>query len=224
MIEEVFGGEEAQMSSATAARLEDVVSVPAKLVAEIARISDRQVSYWEQKDIARPTVIASPRASARRVRLYDYTEMMSLMIAAELRGRNVSLQHIRRVVDHLRTRGYDRPLTDVEFATVGAELYFRHPDGTWEGGLRPDQIVFHQVLNLEPLRMRILDGIRRPDDTVGRIERRRGTHGSKPVISGTRVPVDTVRRYLAAGRSEDQILMAFPTLTKADLRTAARMT
>lgn len=211
------------MSSAVAARPEDIVSVPSKLAAEIARISERQVSYWEQKNVARPTVVASPRDSMRRVRLYDYTEMMSLMIAAELRDRKVSLQHIRQVVEHLRERGYDRPLTDVEFATVGSELYFRHPDGTWEGGLRPDQIVIHQVLNLEPLRTRLLEGIQRPADSVGTIERRRGAHGSKPLLGGTRVPVDTVRRYLAAGRSEDQVLAAFPSLTKADVRAVARM-
>lgn len=52
---------------------------------------------------------------------------------------------------------------------------------------------------------------------AGRVERRRGAMGSKPVLAGTRVPVDTVRRYLEAGRTVDQVLESFPTLTAADV-------
>jgi hypothetical protein len=51
------------------------------------------------------------------------------------------LQTIRRVVRHLRSRGYNEPLRELRFATVDREIYFQHPDGTWEGDLRPDQII-----------------------------------------------------------------------------------
>jgi uncharacterized protein (DUF433 family) len=112
-------------------------------------------------------------------------------------------------------------LTDVRFAIAGVELYFEHPDGTWEGGLRPDQIVIHEVLNLESLRARILAGVERRVELIAKVERRRGTLGSKPVFAGTRVPVETVRRYLAAGRTPEQIVTPFPVLSRDDVLAVA---
>lgn len=117
--------------------------------------------------------------------------------------------------DYLKRRGYERPLTELRCARIGKQVYFQHPDGTWEGGLKPDQIVIHEVLDLEPIRRRILDNIKRDRSHAGHVERRRGTLGSKEVFAGTRVPVDTVRRYVRAGRSESEILAAFPATSPA---------
>jgi uncharacterized protein (DUF433 family) len=151
------------------------------------------------------------------VRLYGFLDLLALMVAAELKERRITLQHIRAVVTHLRNRGYDRPLTEVRFATYGREVYFQHDDGSWEGGIAPDQLVLSEVLNLRPLRRRIAEGVRRDEADAGRVERRRGTLGSKPVLAGTRVPVETVRRYLDAGRTVEQIVGSFPVLTPADV-------
>jgi uncharacterized protein (DUF433 family) len=122
------------------------------------------------------------------------------------------------VVTHLRARGYDRPLAELRYATIGSEIYFQHPDGSWEGDLRRDQVVIHEVLDLEPLRVRIANGLKRADEDAGRLEKRRGTLGSKQVFAGTRIPVDTVRQYLREGRTADQIVASFPALTIADVQ------
>lgn len=44
--------------------------------------------------------------------------------------------------------------------------------------------------------------------------------GGKPVIRGTRIPVETVLRKLGAGVSEEQILNDHPRLTIEDIRAA----
>ena len=80
----------------------------------------------------------------------------------------MSLQTIRRVVRHLRSRGYDEPLRELRFATVGHEIYFQHPDGTWEGDLQPDQIILEKVIRLDPLRLRIDKAARRSADDAAR--------------------------------------------------------
>ncbi len=49
----------------------------------------------------------------------------------------MSLQRIRRLVRHLRSRDYAAPLRELTFATVGREIYFQHPDGSWEGDRDP---------------------------------------------------------------------------------------
>lgn len=59
---------------------------------------------------------------------------------------------------------------------------------------------------------------------IGKIERRRGAMGNKPLLAGTRVPVGTVQRYLAAGRSIDDVLEAFPMLTVSDVEAVQRQT
>jgi uncharacterized protein (DUF433 family) len=42
----------------------------------------------------------------------------------------------------------------------------------------------------------------------------------KPVIAGTRVPVDAVVRQFAAGADMDWVLKGFPDLTPEDVRAA----
>ena len=195
---------------------ERLLAVTRDTAAKIARLSLRQVDYWAKTDLV-PASIDGAVSASRRIRLYSFLDLLALSVAAELKQRGVSLQHIRQIVRHLKSRGYDRPLTQLTYATIGKQVYFQLEDGTWEGGLRPDQIVLHEVLNLRPIRDRITEAVHRDRAQVGRTERRRGALGSKPVLAGTRIPVDTVRRYLQAGRSEAEVLAAYPDLTEADL-------
>ncbi len=44
----------------------------------------------------------------------------------------------------------------------------------------------------------------------------------KPVIRGTRVTVELLLRKLSEGASEDDLLKAYPRITRADLRAAVR--
>ena len=200
---------------------EEHLAVTRAVAARIADLTERQVDYWAGTGLVEPAV-DTRLSPGRRVRLYSFIDLLALLVAAELKNRRVSLQHIRAIVAHLRSRGYTSPLTQLTFATVGRDVYFMHDDGSWEGGLRPDQVVIHEVLNLSLLRNRIAAGTRRDAALSGQVERRRGALGSKPVLAGTRVPVDTVRRYLDAGRSVEQILESFPALTAEDVEAVRR--
>ena len=42
----------------------------------------------------------------------------------------------------------------------------------------------------------------------------------KPVIRGTRIPVDMILRKLGAGRSEEEILADHPHITREDIHAA----
>ena len=188
----------------------------------ISGLSPRQVDYWARTGLVEPAV--DTRVSpGRRIRLYGFLDLLALMVAAQLRTEyRISLQHIRRIVEHLKSHGYHQPLTQLRFSVYRGQVYFQHPDGQWEGDLRPDQLVLQQVLDLQPLRQRIAEGTRRDDNLAGKVEKRRGTLGGKPVFAGTRIPVDTVRRYLDAGRSTNQVLEAFPDLTPEDVEAVRR--
>ena len=56
--------------------------------------------------------------------------------------------------------------------------------------------------------------------TTSRIEMNPKVMMGKPVIRGTRIPVELILRKLGEGASEADVLDAYPRLTKADIHAA----
>jgi len=194
------------------------LAVPDKRAARLAHISLRQLHYWDQTGLLVPSI--RRQISQRNVvRLYSFQDLLSLLVAAQLRNR-VSLQHIRRIVARLNQRGFIEPLRELRFATHGTHIFFQYPDGSWSGDPLPDQVIFHQVIELEALRAKIPTVTERDPASAGRTVRRRGVMGSKPIFAGTRIPVETVRRYLDAGYDTNAIISEYPSLTPADIDAA----
>lgn len=188
----------------------------------LAHVSKRQLRYWAETDLVRPTIAAAigPRTNPR---LYAFDDLLALLVVAQLRER-FSLQHVRRVVTYLRHHGYERPLSELRFAVEGDQIFFQHADGSWEGDRRPGQVVLSHILALEPLRQRIRDTASAPRDRAlrGSTEQRRKVLGSKPVFSGTRTPVEALFPYLSRRYNTQKILEAFPHLSEEDVRLARR--
>jgi DNA-binding transcriptional MerR regulator len=207
------------MTSAT----EELLAFPDTRARQLARLSMRRLRYWEETGLVVPS-IRRQLSPKNTVRLYSFTDLLSLLVVTELRTeRGMSLQHVRRVVEHLRSRGYQSPLRELTFATLGGEIYFQHPDGTWEGDLRPDQVVLEEVLRLDRLRSRIIRAAERHADDAGQVVKKRGVHASAPVFAGTRIRVSTVQDYLRHGYETGAILEAFPDLSAADVAEASRL-
>ncbi|MBS3906438.1 MAG: DUF433 domain-containing protein [Syntrophaceae bacterium] len=57
---------------------------------------------------------------------------------------------------------------------------------------------------------------------TGRIEINPKIMMGKPVIRGTRIPVELILRKLSEGAKEKELLEAFPRLTKEDIQAAIR--
>jgi DNA-binding transcriptional MerR regulator len=202
---------------------EELLAFPDARARQLAGVSLRRLRYWEETGLVVPSVRRqlSPKNT---VRLYSFADLLSLLVVAELRTeRGMSLQHIRRVVEHLRSQGYEAPLRELRFATLGQEIYFQHSDGSWEGDLRPDQLVLEKVLHLDPLRARIIRAAERQVSEAGQVTKKRGVHASAPVFAGTRIRVSTVQDYLRHGYDTDAILTAFPDLKAADVAEASRL-
>ena len=194
-------------------------ALPDKRAVEIAAISRQRLRYWEKTDLITPDVerVISPR---NVVRLYSLPRVVELVVASELRRQGISLQHIRRIIDHLRAQGYEAPLREVRFALSGDRVMFQHTDGSWEDSRQPFQGVMWQVIDLEEIRSRIRGRLARSSSDAGVIEKRRKVQSSKPVFRGTRVPVEAVEGYLKAGKSVREIIEAFPSLTEEDIEAA----
>lgn len=198
-----------------------LVALTRDRAAAVAGVTERQIDYWARTGLVVPSV--DHRLTPQRpIRLYGYVDLMSLMVIREFLARGVSLQAIRRIVDGLRDRGYGLPLVEVSFAISDWRVYYQLRDGSWEGGDRPKQGVIRETLLLEPLRASIRRATERDEQTVGQVERRRGALGFKPLVAGTRVPVETIRRYLENGRSVPEILKSFPVLRHGDVEEVRR--
>ncbi len=201
-------------------RPDDELMVPDKRAAEIADISVNRLRYWDKTGLVSPDT--ERRITQRNVvRLYSLGSLVELVVASELRRQGVSLQHIRTIIRRLRSR-YEAPLRQVRFARAGERLLFQHDDGTWEDTRRPYQGVMWQVIDLRAVRAKVRERMRRSEENVGVVAKQRKVLGSKPVFLGTRVPVEAVERYLDEGKTVDEILRAFPTLTREDVAEAQK--
>ena len=199
---------------------DDLVAAPEAAAMRLAGVSRRQLRYWAETGLVRPSVqrTLGPRSDAR---VYAFNDLLALLVAAQLR-RDFSLQHIRKVVAYLQDQGYSEPLTELRFAVDGRQVYFQHADGSWEGERHRGQVVLSHVISLEPLRQRIRESAsaRRGRELRGTTERKRSVLGSKPVFAGTRTPVAALYPYLERGYSRAKILEAFPHLSRADVDLA----
>jgi DNA-binding transcriptional MerR regulator len=191
---------------------------PAEKVQALTGLTRRRLQYWDEKGFLQPSVA---RGGGRgRARLYDFRDVVALRVAADLRRRGVSLQEIRRAVQHLRQLDYAHPLAEIRFYDEGGRLYFEEAD-TVRAGRRPEQVlaVFHVPFQaiVDSVQADIAKLDERP---TGQIWRRRGLLGSKPVIAGTRIPIETIQRLAAGGATVTKITELYPDLTEQDIRAA----
>lgn len=196
------------------------VAVTPEIAARLVGVTLRKVTYWRDTNLVVPAVTSPGRS--REIRLYGLPELVELRTVAELRQTGVSLQHVRDIVRYLRNH-YDAPLRELSFGVYAGQVYFQHPDGTWEGDRAPGQIVLKGAVPVETFRNELLGKIvedsREPDE-VGHVVQIRRVHGHRPVFAGTRVPVSSVQAYLDRGYDTGRILAAYPQLTAADIEAA----
>jgi uncharacterized protein (DUF433 family) len=207
---------------ASRAMPDDDLAVTEARAAKMVGFSVRRLRAWASRSIVAPAV--GRRLSERNtVRLYGFQDLVELHVARALLDQGRAPQQVRKVVHHLRSRDYEAPLRQLVFAVQGNRIYFKHPDGTWEGGRVPDQIVLHSVLDLEGIRSLVRKAVA-PDRQrrAGKLVQRRGVVVGKPVFEGTRIPLTAVEPYLRRGLPDERILDAFPLLTEADIEAARR--
>jgi uncharacterized protein (DUF433 family) len=194
-----------------------LVSFTQARVAALAGVRPRRLDYWSRTGLLAPTI--EQRVSARRsVRLYAWPDLVAVLVIAELR-KSLPLQQIRALIAHVRALNFEP--SEIRYAASGSKVFIQHPDGSWTDGFQPGQAVMDfGLLELDPLKDRADRAALRDPASIGQIERRRAAMGSKPLIAETRVPVDTVKRYLARGVPTEEILAAYPILQPRDIEAA----
>lgn len=196
---------------------DEMMAFPIRTAARVAGVSERRLKAWATRGLVSPSI-------DRRLRIYGFRDLVEVLVVRKLEGAGVHIRVIGSVVAFVRERGHHLP--EVRFAVGDVarnEIYYQLPDGSWYDGKRPGQGVIPQTLALEALRVEVRRAARRRAGRPGEVEQRRGKLGGKLVFEGTRVPVETVQRYLRAGFPDERILASFPQLTPDDVAKAREL-
>jgi DNA-binding transcriptional MerR regulator len=142
-------------------------------VAKLARVSLRQLQWWDEKHVV------SPRHQGHR-RMYSAEEVLEVTVIAELRRKGFSLQKLRRVLRYLQ-RDMGRRLSDV---LAGESSLHLLTDG--------------KSIYLEDRQERVIDILKNARQPMFLVcvsdhARRLGASGKKPVRAETALAVRKTR-------------------------------
>lgn len=190
-------------------------------VQRLTGVSVRQLRYWDTKGFFRPTLANEDRRLPHS-RVYTFRDVVCLKVLNELRNHHeVPLPRLREAKTKLAHLGED-VWAKVTFYILKRSVVVYNPETD-----RKEDVVTGQVVLEIPIPVvsgdmeKAIRALRSRDaDVIGKIQKRRGTAASKPVIAGTRIQVKSIKAFAAAGYSIEQIREQYPILTEADIREA----
>lgn len=90
------------------------------VAANVAGISYRQLDYWARTDLVKPEIRGAAGSGSQR--LYSFRDVLLLKVIKRLIDAGISLQQIRKAVDHLRARGVN-DLTTITLMSDGVTVF-----------------------------------------------------------------------------------------------------
>ena len=98
----------------------DVVGYRGPTACSAAGITYRQLDYWARTGLVSPSVRTATGSGTQR--LYSFRDILVLKVVKRLLDTGVSLQNIRKAVDHLRQRGVGE-LANLTLLSDGVTVY-----------------------------------------------------------------------------------------------------
>ena len=94
-----------------------------KTVSRIVGVSLRQIQYWDEQGFIRPSVKTAEGRGTKR--LYSFSDLVQLKVVKDLADHGLSLQKIRRCLQHLKRSFPDtvQPLQSLRYLTDGDKLF-----------------------------------------------------------------------------------------------------
>ena len=192
---------------------------------KLTGISRAQLRYWDETDFYRPSYNENRRIAYSRV--YSFRDLVALRVLDLLRNQyNVSLQHLRDVRQRLGALDDDTDCwTETRLYPLnGRVIWYAH------GSVVPSEVLSGQTVayvDLSDEVQKTKEAIRRlklsrDPRSVGSVEKSRYVMRNAPVIAGTRIPVQAIKRFAAAGYSVDRIIAEYPDLTEQDVAAALK--
>ncbi|MDF1747584.1 MAG: DUF433 domain-containing protein [Alphaproteobacteria bacterium] len=188
---------------------------------KLTGLTVHQLRHWDRTGFFTPSFAAENRRTAFS-RIYSFRDLLSLQVLKALRvDMGCTLQHLREVNESLSHLGDDR-WSKTTLYVLNRKVVFDE-----EGQLK-EPVSGQAVLQipLRAVRKNMHSAVeamsRRDNMDIGRIEKKRNVSHNAAVIAGTRIPVDTIKRFYEDGFSIQQIIEQYPALKSEDIEAAIR--
>lgn len=181
-------------------------------------VSRSQLDNWSESGFF-PATHDTREHGVPHARLYSFQDLVALRAIKRLQASGVStakLKRFREKVRHLT----ESPWTGLRVGVVGKGLVYFDPQlERWLDMEPEDQLILELDLGdmAKELEAEVRQLQKRPEDTVGKVDRSRFILGNSPVLAGTRVLVSTIREFMDAKYTDQEILGLYPYLSPADL-------
>jgi len=189
---------------------------------KLTGITKFQLRNWDRTGFYKPSYAETNRRMPFS-RIYSFKDIVALRVLNVLRNQNsVPLQHLRKVSENLSHLAEDR-WTSVNLFVLNKKVIWQEP-----GTERHQEIVSQQYLLPSVSLKQVINETERDvkalnvrdESEYGDIKQSRYISHNAPVISGTRISVETIKSFAEAGFTVDQILKEYPDLTKKDVEAA----
>ena len=189
-------------------------------VERVTGVTRRQLRYWAA-DLYGPSVKVDS-ADLSHLALYSFKDLVCLKVLNALRNdAKIPLQEIRRTKDRLNHLGEDLWSTTTLYV-LGKRVVFDNPETGEKEEATSGQCVLQIPLKVVAGQIgTAVQAMRdRHADKIGKVERKKGVAQNQPVISGTRIPVRSIKAFARAGYAIGDINKQYPTLSRSDIEAA----
>lgn len=199
---------------------QNVIALTEDHVARVTGLSVTQLRSWDKKGFFEPKHAYRDRKSAYG-RIYSFKDVVGLKTVETLRSRyKISFSKLKEVATGLRERGFDH-WADTTLYVLKKDVYFKDPRTGDVENLRDGQLAMLEVIDvINDVSNKVAELKIRSQNDVGSVARRRFVVRNSWVVSGTRIPTATIKRYWDAGFSVEQIIEEYPSLTPEDVNAA----
>jgi uncharacterized protein (DUF433 family)/DNA-binding transcriptional MerR regulator len=198
-----------------------VMAFTEEQVARLTGITVDQLRHWDKIKFFVPSLAYENRREAF-ARLYSFRDVVCLKVLNKLRNESqVSMQHLRSVKQKLAHLGDDL-WAKTTLYVLNKKVVFHNPESNTKEEVLSGQGVLQ--IPLEVVAGNMSEAVAkmraRDESAVGKIDTYRGKKKVRPVVSGTRIPVEAIKEFWEAGYTVDQIRKEYPTLTTEDIKAA----
>lgn len=193
----------------------------AEQVERLTGLSESQLRDWDNDGFFTPAFAAENRRSPYS-RIYSFDDLVSLRTLGILRKKHkIALQSLKKTAAKLEQHS-GRPWSDLTLYVLNREVHFKNPStGRVEGALSGQMAVPIPLGSIaDELRSKIDEARSRRLNSEGAVEQHRYVAHNRRVVSGTRIPVETILSFRECGYSIEEIIEEYPSLTRKDVEAA----
>lgn len=189
-------------------------------IVKITGLSKGQLRAWDRRGFFVPQFAYDDRSSAYS-RVYSFKDAVGLKTLATLKNRyHFGIDRLSKLAKEMEKDGISH-WADARVWVLKGEPHYYRPGYNEVKGSETGQLAIFAIIDvIDEVKSKIEDIKRRPIESIGKVERQKFVARNSWVVSGTRIPTATIRRYIDAGFSKDFIIKEYPTLKVDDIDAA----